>query len=284
MTDARPIAEAYDNRSIQAVKAVLLEIGQILGSYRNKFVVIGGAVPWLLLDNEQMRHIGSLDVDLSLDPIALGDGEYAMLIDELKKHGYEQSEELKKFQMVRTIKPEDGGPPIAIIVDFLMPRDAVVEKNIPPLVEDFAVQKADGAALALRFSEEIKLEGVMPEGGKNVLTLKIASIPALLAMKGFALGGRKKDKDAYDIYYCVRNYEGGIEGLVTDCKPLLDDEEALRAFKIIAEKFVERDYYGPECVARFAEKEGILDGRTRDQWQTDAYGQVDAWLKGMGLI
>lgn len=284
MTDAPPLATAYNNRSIQAVKAVLLEIGQILGSYRNKFVVIGGAVPWLLLDNPQMRHIGSLDVDLSLDPVALGDGEYAMLIDELKKHGYAQSGELKKFQMVRTIQPEDGGPAIAIIVDFLMPRDAVVEKHIPPLVENFAVQKADGAALALKFSEDLRIAGVMPEGGKNALTLKIASIPALLAMKGFALGGRKKDKDAYDIYYCVRNYQGGVEALVVDCLPLMEDEEALRAFKIIAEKFVERDYYGPESVARFAEREGVLDGRTRDQWQTDAYGQVKAWLKGMGLI
>ena len=72
MTETYPPATAYDDRSIQAVKAVLLEIGQILGSYRNKFVVIGGAVPWLLLDNPQMRHIGSLDIDLSLDPIALG--------------------------------------------------------------------------------------------------------------------------------------------------------------------------------------------------------------------
>jgi hypothetical protein len=263
---------------------VLLEIGQILGSYRNKFVVIGGAVPWLLLDNPQMRHIGSLDVDLSLDPIALGDGEYAMLIDELKKHGYEQSDELRKFQMVRTIEPTDGGAPIAIIVDFLMPRDAVVEKHIPPLVENFAVQKADGADLALRFSEDLKLEGMMPEGGRNVLTLKVASIPALLAMKGFALDGRKKDKDAYDIYYCVRNYEGGIDSLVTDCLPLLEDAEAVRAFKIVAEKFGGRDHYGPECVARFAAKENILDGRTTDQWQTDAYGQVDAWLRGLGLI
>lgn len=207
-----------------------------------------------------------------------------MLIDELKKHGYAQSDELKKFQMVRTIQPEDGGPAIAIIVDFLMPRDAVVEKHIPPLVENFAVQKADGAALALKFSENLRIEGVMPEGGKNALTLKIASIPALLAMKGFALGGRKKDKDAYDIYYCIRNYESGVEGLIVDCMPLMEDEEAVRAFTIIAEKFAERDYYGPDCVARFAEKEGVLDGRTRDQWQTDAYGQVNAWLKGMGLI
>lgn len=283
MTDANPPAAAYDDRSIQAVKAVLLEIGQILGSYRNKFVVIGGAVPWLLLDNPEMRHIGSLDVDLSLDPIALADGEYAMLVDELKKHGYAQSEELKKFQMVRMIELKDGGEPIAIIVDFLMPRDAVIEKNVPPLVENFAVQKADGAALALKFSQELVLEGVMPKGGKNVLILKIASIPALLAMKGFALAGRMKDKDAYDIYYCVRNYQGGIEGLVTDCKPLLEDPEAVTAFKIIAGKFAERDFHGPESAARFADEAGILDGRTRDQWQTDAHGQIIVWLKGLGL-
>ncbi len=283
MTEIHPPAKAYDDRSIQAVKAVLLEIGQILGSYRNKFVVIGGAVPWLLLDNPQMRHIGSLDVDLSLDPIALDDGEYAMLIQELKSHGYEQDEALRKFQLVRTIEPDDGGAPIGIVVDFLMPRDAVLEKNIPPLVENFAVQRADGAALALKFCEDLVLEGVMPKGGRNVLTLQIASIPALLAMKGFALDGRMKDKDAYDIYYCVRNYQGGIDALVTDCKPLLDDEEAVRAFKLIAGKFAGRDFHGPESVARFADEGGILDGRTKDQWQTDAYGQIDAWLKGLGF-
>lgn len=64
----------------------------------------------------------------------------------------------------------------------------------------------------------------------------------------------------------------------------MEDEEAVCGFKIIAEKFVERDYYGQECVARFAEREDVLDGCTWDQWQTDAYGQVCAWLKGMGLI
>jgi len=36
-----------------AVKAVLVEIGQILGSFQGKLAVIGGAVPWLLLGNEE---------------------------------------------------------------------------------------------------------------------------------------------------------------------------------------------------------------------------------------
>jgi hypothetical protein len=39
--------------------------------------VVGSAVPWLLLDDEEMPHVGSLDVDLGLDAEALGDGEYA---------------------------------------------------------------------------------------------------------------------------------------------------------------------------------------------------------------
>jgi hypothetical protein len=284
VNEDHPPAYAYDDRTIKAVKSVLLEIGQILGSYHSKFVVVGGAVPWLLLDNPQMRHIGSLDVDLSLDPVALGDGEYAQLVDELRKNGYARNEEpKKKFQMIRTIEANDAGPPIQIVVDFLMPRDAKYEKNVPPLVEGFAVQRADGARLALLFSQDLPIEGEMPKGGKNRIELKVASIPALLAMKGFALRGRLKDKDSYDIYYCVRNYPGGIDALIADCAPLLDDPEALTAYKIIAEKFLGRDYHGPKSVARFAAEGQILEDRDEDQWQTDAFGQVNAWLKGLGL-
>ena len=81
MTPPEPQSAAdYDDRTTAAVKSVLIEIGQILGSFQGKFAVIGGAVPWLLLDNEEMRHVGSLEVDLSLDAEALGDGEYATLV------------------------------------------------------------------------------------------------------------------------------------------------------------------------------------------------------------
>src|SRR4030088_1321568 len=103
-------APDYDNRTPAAVKAVLLEIGQILGSFQGKFAVIGGAVPWLLLDNEEMRHVGSLDVDLSLDAEALGDGEYATLVESLMEHGYKQNMELRRFQLVRSVLPKDGSP------------------------------------------------------------------------------------------------------------------------------------------------------------------------------
>jgi len=278
-----PHPSDYEPRAVAGVRSVLLEIGQVLGSYRGKFVVIGGAVPWLLLDNPEMRHIGSLDIDLSLDPIALGDGEYALLVETLLARGYRQSDDLRRFQLVREVPVTDGGAPINIIVDFLMPRDTVVEKRETPLVEGFAVQKANGAELALRYCEIIEIEGAMPFGGENRVEIAVASVPALLAMKGFALNNRQKEKDAYDVYYCVRNYGGGPEALADDCKLLLDNAEAVEGFKYIAAKFETRDSIGPTWTAQFADQAGILDARTADQWQTDAFGQVDVWLRTLGL-
>ena len=65
-------ASDYDERTTVAVKSVLVEIGQILGSYKGKFAVIGGAVPWLPLGEADMPHVGTIDVDPSLDAEALG--------------------------------------------------------------------------------------------------------------------------------------------------------------------------------------------------------------------
>lgn len=285
MTPGEPQTAAdYSDRTTAAVKSVLLEIGQILGSYQGKFAVVGGAVPWLLLnENEDMQHVGTIDVDLGLNAEALGDGEYASLVESLMGHGYAQRENLKRFQLVRTIDPGDGGPSIDVMVDFLMPRDAEIVKNKPPLVDNFAVQRASGAELALHFYELVAISGAMPNGGTNKVEIAVCSIPALLAMKGHAIKGRYKQKDAYDIYFCVRNYPGGIEALVGACQPLLKHGGAVAGYQCIAEKFDTPDGFGPTCVRRFVEETNVLGDRTSDQWQQDAFGQVDEWLRSLGL-
>ena len=284
LTPPEPQSAAdYDDRTTAAVKSVLVEIGQILGSFQGKFAVIGGAVPWLLLGNEDMPHVGTLDVDVSLDAEALGDGEYTTLIGALMSHGYEQRAELRRFQLVRQVPAADGGGPIDIVVDFLMPRDAEIVKNVPPLISEFAVQRADGADLALRFYQMVAITGPMPGGGTNRVEIAVCSIPALLAMKGHALNGRYKQKDAYDIYYCVRNYPEGSEALAEVCRPLLDHASGAKGFGFSAEKFDTADGYGPTCVRQFVQETDILGDRTADQWQQDAFGQVDAWLRALGL-
>ena len=276
-------ASDYDDRTTRAVRAVLLEIGQLLGSFRGKFAVIGGAVPWLLLGDADMHHIGTVDVDLALRADALGDGEYAKLVELLLANGYCQRRGLRRFQLVRSVATRDHAPAIDVIVDFLMPRQAEIAKNNPPLVDNFAVQRADGAELALSHYRLVAIDGEMPDGGTNRVQIAVASIPALLAMKGYAIEGRRKRKDAYDIYYCVRNYPGGIQPLVKATQPLLDLAVAADAYRLIADKFRTVDDFGPTCVRQFVDGSHLLGERTADQWQRDAFGQVHAWTTELGL-
>ncbi|MDE0207005.1 MAG: nucleotidyl transferase AbiEii/AbiGii toxin family protein [Candidatus Tectomicrobia bacterium] len=284
MAEVEPqYASDYDDRITVAVKSVLLEIGQILGSYKGKFAVIGGAVPWLLLNKADMPHIGTLDVDLSLDAEALGSGEYARLVESLVKRGYRRHERGSRFQLVRAAPARDGGPSIDVVVDFLMPRHAAIERNVPPLIADFAVQRADGADLALRFHELVAIEGEMPDGGRNRVQIAVASIPALLAMKGYALMNRLKQKDAYDIYYSIRNFPGGVDALVEATRPLLDVDSARTGYLHISEKFRDPEDFGPTSVRQFVDRPDMLGERTADQWQQDAFGQVHAWLSALGL-
>ncbi len=279
------IASDYDDRTTRAVKAALIEIGQILGSYKGKFAVVGGAVPWLLLDDSSdMPHVGTLDVDLGLDAQALGEGEYACLVRTMLEHGYRQREDLRRFQLVREVPVDRETQPIEVVVDFLMPRNALLVKNIPPLINDFAVQRADGTDLALRFYQMVAISGSMPDGGTNCVEIAVCSIPALLAMKGYALTGRYKQKDAYDIYYCVRNYPGGCKALAEDCQPLMIIPMAVKGYHHIAEKFSSLDGFGPTCVKRFVTDTAVLADRSPEQWQQDAFGQVNAWLSELDLI
>ena len=54
MTSPR-FAGDYETRIGQAVYAVMLELGQVLGAYIDDVVVIGGAVPWLLINSKLSR-------------------------------------------------------------------------------------------------------------------------------------------------------------------------------------------------------------------------------------
>jgi hypothetical protein len=276
-------ANDYGDVAAQAVLSVLLEIGQVLGAYRDRFVVIGGSVPWLLFPNAEPAHVGTLDVDLSLDAQALGQGGYKNLVESLEAAGYQRaSQDMKWFQMRRTVEFK-GHAPVAVIVDLLMPREAKFKRNKPPLLANFAVQKADGAGVAMHSFVQHRLDGTMPDGRRNSVEIRVASVPALLVMKGYALVGRDKHKDAYDIYFSVREFEGGPAALAAACRPLLDDPVAREGFKNVADKFADETAFGPVTVRKFLSDSAALGSMTADQVQVDAYRQVKAWLERLGL-
>jgi hypothetical protein len=285
-----PLAEPsraadYDDRGVRAMHAVLIELGQILGPYRDAIVVVGGAVPYLMLREATPAHIGTLDIDLDLDPSRLTEGAYAELVETLERAGYERNvDPLKPFQLRRTVDPRDGGEPIPVLLDLLMPRSAKTQSNRPPLVAGLRVQGVDAGEVALTNNVRLAIDGVMPDGRSNQIELLVASISALLVMKGYALDGRDKAKDAYDIYFCIRNFQGGPGALAAESAPLLANPIARVGFMKIAAKFRSDDDFGPRTVDRFLGESGGFDGMTADQLRTDAYRQVRAWLHALGLI
>lgn len=46
-----------------------------------------------------MPHVSTIDVDLGLDHEALGDGEYAMLVETLQDNGYTQNKRQSRRKM-----------------------------------------------------------------------------------------------------------------------------------------------------------------------------------------
>lgn len=277
------VARDYQERDVKAAYSVLIELGQVLGAWRDKFVIIGGAVPWLLLSKARPEHIGTLDIDLALDPVALSGGDYATLVEALEKKGYERGTAgLKPFQLRRLVKVDDGDP-VGVMVDLLMPRGAKGDQNSEKLIDGLRVQGADGGDVALAHHVTCEFEGTMPDGRNNKVELLVATIPALLVMKGYALVGRDKKKDAYDIYFSVRNYSGGPAVLAAACKELMKDKVAQTGYDHIAAKFRHAEDFGPKTVRLFLEESAAWGAMTPEQIQMDAFMQVSEFFRQLGL-
>ena len=63
----------YSERQIEAAHRVLIDVGQVLASFADCLVVVGGWVPDLLLPEAEEPHVGSIDVDLALDAAKLSE-------------------------------------------------------------------------------------------------------------------------------------------------------------------------------------------------------------------
>lgn len=240
----------YSNRQVEAAHRVLVDVGQVLASFRDAIVVVGGWVPDLLLPNAQSEHVGSIDVDLALDAAKLDDGRYAELLKSLlDTERYRQGD--KTFQLVTDVDLKDGEPPVSVYVEFLAPSDVKLKKNNPKLVEDFRVLQFSACAAAFQAPIEVEIVGSMISGATNRVHVRVAALSDLIIMKAHAVEGRDKPKDVYDLCYCLDEYPSGIGALADDwrsrCGNLLVDA----AVRILREKFETVDAYGPQQLAVF---------------------------------
>ena len=250
MSDPR-FQSDYTARQTEAARRVLVDVGQVLASFRECIVIIGGWVPELLLPASDEAHVKSIDVDLALDAQKLTDGRYAELLKLLlDSRRYEKSTE--PFQLFTIVNLDDGEPPIRVDVDFLAPKEFKLRSRREKRIPNFRVQQADGCAAAFRAPEVVAVDGQMISGATNRVELRVASLPDFLVMKSYALRGRDKPKDAYDICFCLDHARDRTE-LASEWKARRDDTAVKDALAILKEKFATVESYGPQQVAAFYE-------------------------------
>lgn len=266
----------YEPRQVEAAKRVIVDVMQVLASYEDCLVLVGGWVPDLVIAESDEAHIGSIDVDLALDAVKLNQGRYAEMLKLLlgtKRYRHGEHD----FQFVTQVELGDGEPPVQVELDFLAPKDAKTGKNRPKLIKDFRVLKADGCGAAFHSPLTMNLTGQMIGGAKNTVSLRVASVPDFLVMKAIALAKRDKPKDAYDICYCLDHYQGGIPELAKAWVLLMgESSDVATALSNLKEKFDAVDSYGPMQVVEF---HNGAEPDTRVGQARRAYELVQAFLK-----
>jgi hypothetical protein len=262
----------YTAEAVEAAHSVMLELTHLLAEYREGIIIVGGWVPELLLGAAAQPHTGSLDVDLALDHRTLSESGYRTILQLLSSRGYRQGEQ--PFIFFRRVRV--GGNTYDVEVDFLAGEYAGTNRSHrTQKVQGMQPRKARGCDLAFTGATEVILRGRLPDGGMDSVNVRVASIAPFLVMKAMAMAARLMEKDAWDIYYCIYNYPGGLGSLADEFRPLLENKLVQEALRNLAEKFASPDHAGPKHVADF---EGITDAEERALLQRDAYERVNALL------
>ena len=89
-------AADYDDRTTAAVKAVFLEIGQILGSFQGSSPSSAARCPGCC-SRTRPCATSAPSMSTGFDAEALGDGEYATLVEALMGNGYQQRQGTPAF-------------------------------------------------------------------------------------------------------------------------------------------------------------------------------------------
>jgi hypothetical protein len=266
----------YTAAAVDAAKSVLIELMHILGAYRDDMVLVGGWIPDLLIPTSQERHVGSIDVDVALNHKEMTEAGYRMIGEILRQHGYIQDQQ-QPFIFRKDVRGQ------RVQVDFLAGEYGGTGKTRrTQKVLDMQPRKARGCDLAFQIPPaQISVKGKLPDGALDEVQVQIVSVVPFLAMKGIAMEDRRKAKDAYDIYFVLQHFPGGVDEVVKAFRPHLKLVLVQEGLKKMAVKFASIDHVGPRDVVDFDE---TLDEEERPIRQRDAFEKVGYLLQQLGIV
>jgi hypothetical protein len=278
---------AFTAEEIEACVIVMRELFLYLKPYRDQIVLIGGWVPYFLLEKyrnpgEYDQHVGSLDIDVALDAFSIPETAYKSILDILRERGfYHKKDTLGRdipASFLRKVVTENGKE-IEVRIDFLAPEyGGTPKKRRHQMIQEILARKGRGTDIVFNHADIIHLSGPISSGANIELDIKVADVTACFVMKGIALGERTSEKDAYDLYMLARYYKEGPNSVLSELKKLRNHGLMKEALKNIQEHFKDTKSLGPVSIAKFM---GITDKEEHDRTTRDAFEILQFIVKGM---
>jgi len=280
------LIEAYHAGLVAASRSAMLELALSLGGYRDAIVLVGGWAPCLLIERYgkgDFQHVGSIDIDLAVDPDRVGPADYATIVGLLERRGYSirHSRDGRPipFSFERPVPSPFDGQSHNISVDLLtsgpIEGSARRHRRVQP---DLPARVAKGCALAFRHNTVVELSGTLPSDGEARCPMRMLDITGCIAMKGIVLGERYAEKDAYDVFSVIDHCLDGPTSVAAEVRPHLDDIDVATGIDVIRGKFRDIGAEGPSWVAGFVVHG---DSMARDRTAAEVYVKVRRFLDAL---
>jgi hypothetical protein len=218
-----------------------MEAANVLGAFRDHLVIVGGWVPELLFPNK--GHIGSLDVDFAVSPLARIGNAYETIRKRMTDAQFELQTGPTRF--VKKV----AGVPEPVKIDFISGQYGDGKKSDSVQVNELLFGSLRAIDLAFEASDEIEIHGSMPDGAQNTVRVRVVRAEAFILIKAFALAERVKAKDAYDIAFILHHYDPDLAALAEKMRPLVNVGLGQEAYGILKSKFATLDSVGPNWAA-----------------------------------
>jgi len=257
MPEKPSFASEYLREQVELVRQTCLYVATKLGDLLDELVVVGGLVPSILIPEESLprgedTHVGTMDLDLGLSLALLNEDRYEELTARLRRAGFEPDVNEAGNPTFQRWKIELPGC-LKVTVDFAIPPSLDEDEGgkIRHIEKDFAAVITPGLHLAFQDRRRISLVGSTILGEKASREIWVCGPGAFVILKALAFGTRGENKDAYDLYYVIRNYGSGIDDILKHFKPILHEQESQKPLQILRRDFSEADGVGPRRVAEF---------------------------------
>ncbi len=279
--DRRTISDYNDEQSA-LVHSTCLHVATVLADLmEEEITIVGGIVPSLLVDQEVIvdaseKHPGTLDLDIVLSVVLLEDERYAQVSERLRQAGFSMDVNWRQERTrQRWCYNTDRG--VKALVDFLIPPTSPEDRAGKPkhLEADFSAIVMDGLELSFADREMVTISGKTLFHESVERRVGVCGAGAFIILKALALGRRGYGKDAYDLYYMLQKYSGGIEEISRRINGLPDHAVIPEAINVMKSEFAAIDSTGPTRAALFTED---MYG---DEFRADVLGAVQSLLRSI---